>query len=330
VFKDNVKAVPVDFLLYFCPYKVNELTSHQRDLFISTNQRLPFKSGDVITSAQSDGIMHRIEQIKMKDQLNYILGKPIGLIELVKYADFSQTVDIEELMHPLTQEQIPGPELLQKVIADKSSKNNIHIIDHDVNVFYKCTGHLYEIGGKSVGMTYYLVTKNHSSIYQYQVDDIILAETTGGFLENVINITKGDSGVYLQTNLTNCNPGMLNDLQLELNLDKPSFMCYGGNGYPGLLYYNKTSLSDSLIGTTIIGRNSSAVLAKIIDIVYTPDYVFYEVTDVDFEDNGHLVVSADPAVLTTDRRRTRRQAATFSKNVAKTLNYTVINNNNFY
>lgn len=321
IFNDNVKVIPPEKILYFCPYRVTSDPSEDKYLFISTVKKLSLKVGDIMTSAQSDGIMHKIEYIADSEGFQFILGIPVGLRDLLQYADFSQTVNMEEVMHPLTQEHIPYPELYEGVLnGEISVKDEMHVLTEE-SEFYRCTGNIYEEQGNFLGTSYYLIF-NEETPNTFSKGDIVVSNSTFHFLETVMGIQRTDMGHFVETNLTHCGgSNSLNVIDIDKSYGEPAMHCYGGNGYPGLLHFDSLPHHDpSIIGKAVIGRKSDSVIAKILDVTTTTTgYTYVEVIDVDYEDNGTLISAVDPVLLSAERRRSKRSSANFVKSIAKSI-----------
>ena len=67
---------------------------------------------------------------------------------------------------------------------------------------YKCLGHTYNVGGLLVH-SYYLVI--HKNLTTPKTGDILVSNTSDGFIETVVAVHKTNDTVYLETKLHRCN-----------------------------------------------------------------------------------------------------------------------------
>lgn len=329
VFKKNVKRVSKNTLIYFCPYKLSDMPKDERQLFITmTKQKLSFKTGDIITSAQSDGIMHKVDHIITVGNLNYLLGTPVGLKDMLQYADFSQTVNAAEIMNPLTQEQDIDPEFMFMIVNGnflEIDQTRVHIVDGHMPI-YKCIGD-YSLVSDGKRHLYYLVMPDNELSRNLVEGNVVVVTKTDGFLESVVNIIDSESsGIYLQTNLTQCSKNSIKNIHIESKIGKPNMSCYGGDGFPGLVHVDSLfNTGSDLIGKTIIGRRSKPSVAMVTGAAeHFNGYRFVEVFDVEYDDEGKLVANGDRVMPTKDgNRRRKRSATSFERRMAQTATYTV-------
>ena len=308
VLKTNVKIFQrEDNIIYNCPFKVS-LDSLGRKSILLTTEKLGIRTGEVIISAQSYGIMHRLEIIQNLEGIQLMVADPIGFREFIQYADFSMSGNMYDFMHPLVHEHRPDTALYYNLTRTNcTTDETVHTLPKPTPV-YKCIGHMYEAEDSVIGKSYYLVIHSSNLPSNLALGDVI-ASHTNGFLETVLNVKYTDIGTVYETSLTVCSKGVVDAFQMDETVHTPDMFCYGGNGFPGVVMFSDNNVAETtsdIIGRIVPGRNSLNVIAKVIGIEHKGDFSFLEVIDVYYNDNGHLVTESDPSLLLKAQRKMKR------------------------
>ena len=319
VFNDNVYVVDAkENTIFYCPYRLSTEVSDNRNLFITTSN-LDIDVGLIVISAQSEGIMHKIDHVIALDGLTYFSGSRAELLDIIETADFHATVPLEDLMHILTQEQKIDANLLDQFMQSNGDISEpVFLLDNSLPIM-KCAGHVYESSDGVLGYSHFVVLPKSGLPEGLVLGSVIFANDTNGYLETVSDVLQTSVGTYALTNLTHCTPDNIEILNIDISLI-PSMSCYGGNGFPGLINFNSTINEELLLGKTFIGRGAQGILAKVIDIAETENFVFLEVVNVEDIDNGTAVLMADPTHFVRNHRRSKRTLSslfqTFSRSVS--------------
>ena len=323
VFNDNVYVVDAaETTMFYCPYKLSTEVSDNRNLFITVSN-VDFEEGHIVISAQSEGIMHKIDHIIALDGLTYVTGSRAGLSDIIETADFRATVPLEDLMHILTQEQKIDLNLFHRFMQSdaKNISEPVFLLENSLPIM-KCAGHVYESSEAVLGYSHYVVLPKSSFPEGLTLGSLIFANKTNGYLETVLDVLHTSVGTYALTNLTHCTPDSIQTLEIDTSLI-PSMSCYGGNGWPGLLHFNSTLSEELLIGKTIIGRGAEAIFAKIIEIAETKNFVFLEVVNVEDINNGTVVLMADPSHFVRNHRRSKRTLSSVLETISRSVSLDV-------
>ena len=317
-FHDNVHVIdPADRTLYYCPYKLSSNEDDTRNLFIA-KFRFPFDVNEIIVSAQSEGIMHKIDYKIDRDPFTFFTAIPVGLSDILKTANIKVALPPGQFMDIRTQESEGDKELSQKFLQSSVTiEESVLVFDSTTPVF-KCAGHIYGKDKGILGSSFYLVVQKNMISTEMSVGNIIISENTSGYLETVIDVFETSTGTYVVTNLTHCSPEDIPSIDI-VTLHIPSISCYGGNGWPGLLHFNDTVSEDSVRGKSIPGRKSGESVAKIIDIVDREDFVFIEVVNIEYIENKAAALSADVGDFVPEFRREDRSMSNFSHAITKTI-----------
>ncbi|KAK2547024.1 hypothetical protein P5673_033222 [Acropora cervicornis] len=260
----NVKIVePNETVIYACPI-TSDVEKDPSLLFVAP-KALDVKAGDILSSPQAGGIMHKIVNAVNDGPFKVLLSSPAGLQEVIDYADFKEELSLLSLDDELTLEDEPDEQDLHELVSGNITVNGSRlIILPSGSATYKCLGHTYNVDNLTVHSYHLVLDKLPASP---NIGDIIVANESSGFIETVIRTYKTDEAQYLETRLLQCTDHFpLNKTSLQLShqhFEKASF-CSGGDNNPGLLVLpNEKKEHQFAVNDSIIGRPSQGFIAKV-------------------------------------------------------------------
>ncbi|XP_035690047.1 uncharacterized protein LOC118425346 [Branchiostoma floridae] len=290
----NVEYVPREGnTLYRCPVR---FSSWGATMFVNEGI-LDIRIGQVLSSPQASGVLHKVEQVRKTEDYTVIVAHPATLEDMLDYSDFSQEVQLEMAVDMKRNEGVPELSVVERVLNGNGTLDGsaVRVIAEDVPV-YKCIGSRAMNEGE--GNYHLLMTHipDHLS-----VGDIIVSNHSNGILEQVIQQTTTTLGVFIQTQLQDCFEAFnfRQELQTTDGATLPeSLPCSGGpDGAHGLLIVDSNGKElDLETGDVVIGRKSSRLLAKVVNITTASEYTLVEVEPI-----------LSRSIMTLPSRRRRRE-----------------------
>eukprot|EP00058_Branchiostoma_floridae_P027962 XP_002613453.1 hypothetical protein BRAFLDRAFT_84589 [Branchiostoma floridae] len=286
----NVKYVdPKKVILYSCPVEpIVRETATDTTLFVAYPKIDAF-DGDIISSPQSGGVMHWVDKVENLENHTMIVAKPVGLEDVVSYADFSQKVQMYRVNDEKAKEALPDHFSLNSVKEGFDPRTGRYIHFMEDRPVYKCLGREFiDLNTGNLVTSYYMIMPaNPEPEPAVNEGDLVADAESQGFIEVVKDFTEEELGVFVHTEHKQCEPGNVQWLdELESKIRKKhkseiveaTLACTGGDSRPGLLVLDTTSAEDLNIrpGNVIIGRTTGAVLSQIITVSYEEGFLFLE------------------------------------------------------
>ncbi|XP_019620139.1 PREDICTED: uncharacterized protein LOC109466754 [Branchiostoma belcheri] len=295
----NVEYVPLEGnTLYRCPVR----SSWGATMFVNEGD-LDIRIGQVLSSPQANGVLHKVEQVIKTDSYIVIVAHPATLEEMLDYSDFSQEVELEMAVDMKRNEGVPELSVVERVLSGNGTLNGstVHVITEDAPV-YKCIGARAMNEGEG---SYHLLMRDIPD--HLSVGDVIVSNHSNGILEQVTQQTATPHGVFIQTQLQDCFSAF--NFREELTtMDgatlPASLPCSGGpDGAHGLLIVDSAGREVDLeTGDVVVGRRSGRLLAKVLNISTAAGYKLVEVEPI----------LSRSTMTMPSRRRRRREDVTVS------------------
>ncbi|XP_078598874.1 uncharacterized protein LOC144874520 [Branchiostoma floridae x Branchiostoma japonicum] len=274
----NVKYVPSDHnILYRCPVR---FSSWGATMFVNEGN-LDIRIGQVLSSPQANGVLHKVEQVMKTGDYTVIVAHPATLEDMMDYSDFSQEVQLEMAVDMKRNEGVPELSVVERVLSGNGTLDGsaVRVIAEDTSV-YKCIGARAMNGGEG---SYHLLMRDIPD--HLSVGDVIVSNHSNGILEQVFQQTRTPYGVFIQTRLHDCftNFTFREDLKTTDGATLPeSLPCSGGpDGAHGLLIVDSAGQEvDLQTGDVVVGRRSGRFLAKVLSITAAPEYALVEVEPI--------------------------------------------------
>ena len=326
VFSEKLHVIkPDDSTMYLC--SEYDSLSAQFQLLVAAG-RLSLKAGDIVASAQAGGIFHKLNEVTHFSHFTVMRGETATLLDAIQYADFSADTEIVQIDDAASVEQTPSEELYNDVISGDTPLNDgtvVHVVD-DVEV-YKCLGRTYATSDSTTSTSFHLaVHVGQTSNAVYSVGDVLMSNTSSGFLETVLGVWQMSAGTIVNTTLTGCNN--LDMGKLKLSSPVRNRFCVGGDNNPGLLMFDKNTQADLNVGDIVAGRESSAIFAKVLKVRTSESFVILEMANIESVENGSALTLLNVGDITEGRvvRRKRSRHAklkTLSDSFRKRFSYRV-------
>ncbi|KAI8515001.1 hypothetical protein Bbelb_075920 [Branchiostoma belcheri] len=313
----NVKYVdPKKVILYSCPVEpILRETATDTTLFVAYPKIDAF-DGDIISSPQSGGVMHWVDKVENLENHTMIVAKPVGLEDVVSYADFSQKVQMYRVNDEKAKEALPDHFSLNSVKEGFDPRTGRYIHFMEDRPVYKCLGREFiDLNTGNLITSYYMIMPaNPEPEPAVNPGDLVADQESQGFIEVVKDFTEEDLGVFVHTEHKQCEPGDVSWLdELESKIRKKhkseiveaTLACTGGDSRPGLLVLDTTSAEDLNIrpGNVIIGRTTGAVLSQIITVNYEEGFLFLESVALTSSSD---YVEKEKLMLSDGKRRKKR------------------------
>ncbi|XP_078593656.1 uncharacterized protein LOC144871725 isoform X2 [Branchiostoma floridae x Branchiostoma japonicum] len=312
----NVKYVdPKKVILYSCPVEpIVRETATDTTLFVAYPKIDAF-DGDIISSPQSGGVMHWVDKVENLENHTMIVAKPVGLEDVVSYADFSQKVQMYRVNDEKAKEALPDHFSLNSVKEGFDPRTGRYIHFMEDRPVYKCLGREFiDLNTGNLVTSYYMIMPaNPEPEPAVNEGDLVADAESQGFIEVVKDFTEEELGVFVHTEHKQCEPGNVQWLdELESKIRKKhkseiveaTLACTGGDSRPGLLVLDTTSAEDLNIrpGNVIIGRTTGAVLSQIITVSYEEGFLFLESVALTSSSD---YVEKEKLMLSSTRRKKR-------------------------
>ncbi|XP_078681771.1 protein bark beetle-like [Branchiostoma floridae x Branchiostoma belcheri] len=274
----NVEYVPLEGnILYRCPVR---FSSWGATMFVNEGD-LDIRIGQVLSSPQANGVLHKVEQVIKTDGYTVIVAHPATLEDMLDYSDFSQEVQLEMAVDMRRNEGAPELSEVERVLSGNGTLDGspVHVIKEDTPV-YKCIGSRAMNEGEG---SYHLLMRDIP--VNLSVGDVIVSNHSNGILEQVTQQTTTKIGVFIQTQLQDCF-STFNFREELVTTDgvtlTASLPCSGGpEGAHGLLIVDSAGREVDLeTGDVVVGRRSGRLLAKVLDITTVAEFMLLEVEPV--------------------------------------------------
>ncbi|XP_068732633.1 uncharacterized protein [Montipora capricornis] len=307
--RSNVKVINPDIAtIYRCPTSPD--MDDRMSVFVAPRS-LGIKIGDVLSSPQAGGLMHKVNETTNTGPYTMILGLEAGIEELIQYADFTQNVSAVEITDQATVDEEPYLNDLYGLIEGNVTLNSsdLHILQSDTPVF-KCVGHLYKVGDELVPTQFLVISKDHAFVAK--PEDVIISTHSHGFIEKVTKVSHVSDLMFLETELERCteNSTWVQRFKSHLSGDfrNDNVTCTGGDNSLSLITFepDNEKHKNVSVNDVIVGRNSNPILAKVIEMKANGNYVLIEVLPVTFIANGTAFTSVRFDQLRKQHRRQKR------------------------
>ncbi|XP_019646646.1 PREDICTED: uncharacterized protein LOC109487118 [Branchiostoma belcheri] len=274
----NVEYVPLEGnILYRCPVR---FSSWGATMFVNEGD-LDIRIGQVLSSPQANGVLHKVEQVIRTDNYTVIVAHPAALEDMLDYSDFSQEVQLEMAVDMKRNEGAPELSVVERVLSGNGTfhGSTVRVITEDTSV-YKCIGARARNEGEG---SYHLLMRDIPD--HLSVGDVIVSNHSNGILEQVIQQTLTPYGAFIQTQLQDCfiTFNFQEQLKTAEGVTLPaSLPCSGGpEGAHGLLIVDSAGgEADVGTGDVVVGRRSGRLLAKVLNITPADEYTLVEVEPI--------------------------------------------------
>ncbi|XP_022809251.1 uncharacterized protein LOC111346215 [Stylophora pistillata] len=304
-FAKNVKFVePNETLVYACPVILPK--QDRVSLVLVAPKALKVQKGDILCSPQAGGIMHKIVKEISDGPFQLMLSAPAGLEEVIKYADFRDQVTAVQVDDDSTFEDEPDQDDLWDVISGNITfdKGQVIVLSNEI---YKCLGHTYDTG-KIIAHSYFLVIEKNNNIPK--TGDIVVSNASDGFIETVVAVHRTHNTEYLETKFQRCEANSQwqgTRLQESKQRLSGSVSCSGGDNNEGLVLSKpEDGGRQFFVDDPIIGRPSGGLIAKVIDVYSSGNFLLVEVISAKRDGNGTITTAVDINALKSHNRRSRR------------------------
>ena len=231
-------------------------------LFV-TGPSLRLELGRILVSSQCGGILDKVTSVSRLGTYRLIKTSPATLEDVIKYADFTERVELQSVFHDSAKEHLPDADALQAIVSAPiptlEGAPVTYVIPTSVAV-YKCAGN--HRNGTSV----IAIPKTSTDSLFLGNREGIVSTHSSGFIEIVHSIKFSGNHTFIHTTLADCTQSKA-PVQLKTSITttdspsttiSPSVTGLGGDGRQGLLIYENylpSGLQVS-VGDTIVGRPS--------------------------------------------------------------------------
>ncbi|XP_023933231.1 uncharacterized protein LOC106153054 [Lingula anatina] len=274
--------------LYVCP-----LPSKPGQAIIVSRDRImyPRHRNFSIVSRQAGGIMHNVHSTKETGTYKYFATATAKLEDIIRYANFNQTVPVHYLMDDRTIDHVPEAEVLQNALVQQGKAVNgstVREIEATQRV-YKCLGHWYDVDQRLIASQYIILLKN--VVVGVQVGDVIVGTVSHGFLEDVEDIVEEAGAKIYHGQLKTCGNAMsLVSIKTPPADISQTMYCHGGEHNDKSLHIAQPVTEQAGTpdkGDVIPGRASGSFLGRVISLFEKGDYILLECIPVhDISDSG--------------------------------------------
>ncbi|XP_078343101.1 uncharacterized protein LOC144628871 isoform X1 [Oculina patagonica] len=318
--RSNVKVIdPNTTIIYSCPV-ILPGQDFETSVFV-VPRGLEIKVGDVLSSAQAGGVMHKVNVTTTTGPYMILIGTPSKIEDVIQYADFSQKVSAVELEDETTVDEEPNLDDLYGLMDGNIQLNDtdLHVIPADTSVF-KCVGHIYKVDDDLVSSQFLVISKDHA--INVRPGDVVVSAQSHGFIEKVVRINQTSDMVFMETELERCTENSTWTTKFKPRLQGSTsdddVICSGGDNSYGLIITEPDGEQEQIsVNDSIIGRNSNPFIAKVVEAHVIEDLLLIEVLAVKSVLNGTAVAIVRLDQLHKEHRRYKRdvdkERITFSK-----------------
>ena len=230
-------------------------------------------TGHILSSRQCGGILDKILAMTKWGAYQLIKASPAYLEETIKYADFIDTVDLEDIYNETAIEIVPNVATLEAIAASSSPQlpgaSQTIVLSPSVSV-YKCR----RTPDGDIVIALSSVESEKMGLNPRSNQGIVSAHGSRRF-EEVESIVGAGQHTIVHTSLASCFPNPLPPsvkLQVKTKglspVDKaPIVTGVGGTGIRGVLIFDNVTRSDLnlTVGDVIVGRPSGPAAGVLTD-----------------------------------------------------------------
>ncbi|XP_033095400.1 uncharacterized protein LOC117099983 [Anneissia japonica] len=266
--------------IYICPVKRND-----KVLLISSKKLEMTEASNILVSCQAQGIFHTVVSIQHLWRHSVIMASVARLDEVFKYASLNDVLDVI----PITDySDLPEESFWSDAINTKLSYPSTDVVLLQDVPFNKCLGRIHILGTRKYHSTFVVLTSDIATSYDIEVGDVLVVNSTGHFIESVVEIGGEPNSTFIETSILDCSHEAIRN---SVMLTPPSSVlhenaniilgCSGGeNNTDGIVIIDGDISEESLqidTSTLIIGRETSGLVGKILHYEVRGNYVFIEV-----------------------------------------------------
>ena len=230
-------------------------------------------TGHILSSRQSGGILDKILAMTKWGAYQLIKASPAYLEETIKYADFIDTVDLEDIYDEAAVEIVPNVTALEAIAASSTPQlpgaSQTIVLSPSVSV-YKC---------QRTSDGDIVIALSSAESYNLGLNPIsnqgIVSAHGSRFFEEVESIVSAGPHTIVHTSLASCSRNPLPpSVKLQVKTTGPSpvnkapiVTGVGGTGVKGVLIFDNVSPSglDLSVGDVIVGRPSGPAAGVLAD-----------------------------------------------------------------
>ena len=241
--------------------------------YITTPSLKDVYTGHILSSRQSGGILDKILAMTKWGAYQLIKASPAYLEELIKYADFIDTVDLEDIYDEAAIEIVPNVTALEAIAASSTPQlpgaSQTIVFSPSVSV-YKCR----RTSDGDIVIALSSVESEKLGLNPISNQGFVSAHGSRRF-EEVESIVSAGPHTIVHTSLASCSPNPLPpSVKLQVKTTGPSpvnkaplVTGLGGTGLKGVLIFDNVSPSslDLSVGDVIVGRPSGPAAGFLTD-----------------------------------------------------------------
>ena len=224
---------------------------------------IDLKSGRILASSQCGGILDKVTSLSRLGTYQLIKTRPATLEDVIKYADFTEEVELKNVLHESAKEQLPDADAIQTIVnapvPTLGGAPLTYVIPTNVAV-YKCAGN-HQNGTFTIA-----IPKTFAGTLVLDNGEGIVSTHTSGFIEIVQSVNSSGGHTVIHTTLADCTQSQA-PVQLKTSVTttgspstavSPSATGLGGDGRQGLLIYENYLPSGLQVSVddTVVGRPS--------------------------------------------------------------------------
>ncbi|XP_065830968.1 uncharacterized protein [Oscarella lobularis] len=241
--------------------------------YITTPSLKDVYTGHILSSRQSGGILDKILAMTKWGAYQLIKASPAYLEETIKYADFIDTVDLEDIYDEAAIEIFPNMTALEAIAASSTPQlpgaSQTIVLSPSVSV-YKCR----RTSDGDIVIALSSVESEKLGLNPISNQGIVSAHGSR-FFEEVESIVSAGPHTIVHTSLASCSRNPLPPpVKLQVKTTGPSpvhkapiVTGVGGTGVKGVLMFDNVSPSglDLSVGDVIVGRPSGPAAGVLAD-----------------------------------------------------------------
>ncbi|XP_033126260.1 uncharacterized protein LOC117124219 [Anneissia japonica] len=293
--------------LYICPVKRNNEV-----LLISNRLLEKTEVSNILISNQAQGIFHTVVSIQHLWRHSMIMASVAKFDEVFQYANLNDVFDVIQIPD---YSDLPDQSFWNDVINTQLSYPMKDIVFLQDVQFNKCIGSMNVLGSRKYHSTFVVLTSDIATSYAIEVGDILVVNSTGHFIESVVEIGDEPNSIFIETSILNCSDETIrNDVMLTppssvLHDNGNSILgCSGGEyNIDGIVLIDKNTDKPLQIDTTtlVIGRETCGLVGKVLHYEVRGNYAFIEVlvardhqefNDIMYNDNDDDIGNNDSPV----------------------------------
>ena len=243
------------------------LGSNEYHYYITTPSLKDVYTGHILSSRQSGGILDKILGMTKWGAYQVIKASPAYLEETIKYADFIDNVDLEDVYDEAAVEIVPN---VTAILGTTDSLDS-QLPGASETFAFPSSVPVYKCRQTSSGNVVVALPSTGLGLSPVSNQGIVSAHGSG-FLEEVESIVSAGSHTIVHTSLANCSRTLSVKLQVKTTGPSPVNIApivtgVGGTGVKGVVIFGNVSPSalDLSVGDVIVGRPSAPVAGFIAD-----------------------------------------------------------------